>query len=127
MAAGRLQPLSSRVFPVSEAENAFRYMAQAKHIGKVVLSMEDTRLKISPRRFDAFPLHADATYLLTGGLGGLGRVLARWMIEHGARDIVLMGRSGPSVDAQADLDAMRAGGARVEVIGCDVTDEATVE
>jgi acyl transferase domain-containing protein/SAM-dependent methyltransferase/acyl carrier protein len=126
MAAGRLQPLSNRVFPVSQAEHAFRYMAQAKHIGKVVLSMEDARLKISPRRFDAFPLHADATYLITGGLGGLGRVLARWMIEHGARNIVLLGRSAPSSEVQADVDVMRATGARIEIVGCDATDEAAL-
>jgi NADPH:quinone reductase-like Zn-dependent oxidoreductase/acyl carrier protein len=126
MAAGRLQPLSNRVFPVSQAENAFRYMAQAKHIGKVVLSMEDARLKISPRRFDALPLHADATYLITGGLGGLGRVLARWMIEHGARNIVLLGRSAPSSEVQADVDVMRATGARIEIVGCDATDEAAL-
>ena len=126
MEAGRLQPLSSRVFPVSQAESAFRYMAQAKHVGKVVLSMEDARLKISPRRFEALPLHADAAYLITGGLGGLGRVLAWWMIEHGARTIVLMGRSAPSSDVQADVNAMRAAGARVEIVACDVSDEAAL-
>ncbi len=126
MAAGRLQPLPNRVFPVSQAENAFRYMAQAKHIGKVVLSMEDTRLNISPRRFDALPLRADASYLITGGLGGLGRVLAWWMIEHGARNIVLMGRSAPSPDVQAEVDSMRETGARVEIVACDATDEVAL-
>jgi len=123
VARGRLAPLPNRVFPVSRAEGAFRHMAQAKHIGKVVLSMQDARAKIAPRRIDAFPLRADAQYLITGGLGGLGRVLAGWMIEHGARNIVLMGRGGASPEAQTDVEAMRGTGASIEVISCDVTDE----
>jgi acyl transferase domain-containing protein/acyl carrier protein/predicted O-methyltransferase YrrM len=125
---GDIEPLRNRIFPVSQAESAFRYMAQAKHIGKVVLSMEDPRVKVAPRRYDVFPLRGDALYLITGGLGGLGRTLAAWMVDHGARNIVLMGRSGAATpDAQQDVEMLRARGAAVEIVRCDVADEAALQ
>ena len=127
VADGGYAPLRHQVFAISEAERAFRYMAQAKHIGKVVLSMEAPRAKLLPRKFAAMPLREDASYVITGGLGGIGRALVPWMIDHGARRIVLMGRSGAShPDAQRDLEAARARGADVVVMKCDVSDEAAL-
>ena len=63
---------------------------------------------------------ADATYLITGGLGELGLVVAAWMAEQGARHLVLMGRSAASASAQEKLDALRAGGTEVTVAHGDV-------
>ncbi len=62
-------------------------MAQARHIGKVVLTMP-----ARPRERRAARRPADATYLVTGGLGGLGLEVARWLVERGARALVLVGR-----------------------------------
>ena len=69
-----------------------------------------------------FPLNfdAEATYLITGGLGGLGRAVATWLVEQGARHLVLMGRSAPSASAQQTLDALRKAGAHVVVARGDV-------
>lgn len=64
---------------------------------------------------------ADASYLITGGLGALGQVVATWMAAHGARHLVLMGRGAPSVSAQQTLDALRVGGTEVVVARGDVT------
>ncbi|MGH3958724.1 SDR family NAD(P)-dependent oxidoreductase [Mycobacterium sp.] len=64
---------------------------------------------------------ADATYLITGGLGAVGRVVATWMAEQGARHLVLMGRGGASASAQETLDALRAAGTEVMVARGDVT------
>ena len=63
---------------------------------------------------------AEATYLITGGLGALGLVVATWMAEQGARHLVLMGRGAPSASAQEKLDALRAGGTEVTVAHGDV-------
>ncbi|WP_046317455.1 type I polyketide synthase [Mycobacterium sp. UM_Kg1] len=66
-------------------------------------------------------LRVDATYLVTGGLGAVGGTVARWLVERGARHLVLMGRSAPSPAAQAALDGLRAAGAHVTVTQGDVT------
>lgn len=66
-------------------------------------------------------LSADATYLITGGLGGLGLAVAGWMIEQGARHIVLVGRSAPSTGAAAQVERMRAAGAEITIVSADVS------
>ena len=64
---------------------------------------------------------AEATYLITGGLGGIGRAVATWMAEQGGRHLVLMGRGPASKSAQQTLDTLRAGGAEVVVARGDVS------
>jgi acyl transferase domain-containing protein/acyl carrier protein len=70
---------------------------------------------------EASRLSGEATYLVTGGLGGLGPSLARWMVERGARHLALVGRRGPSDEARAAARAMREAGAQVEILGADVS------
>ena len=67
-----------------------------------------------------------ATYIITGGLGNLGQHYARWIVEHGGRQIVLLGRSGASEAARATLDDLRRSGARIEVVTADVADPAAM-
>ncbi len=62
----------------------------------------------------------EASYLITGGLGALGLVVAKWMAEHGARHLVVMGRGDASASAQEALDALRAAGTEVIVAQGDV-------
>src|SRR5262249_18298320 len=83
LASGAIKPLPTRAFPLTEAAGAFRFMAQAKHIGKIVLTDETAA--------QAHDVRADATYLVTGGLGSLGLLVARWMVGRGARRLVLVG------------------------------------
>ncbi|WP_239651188.1 type I polyketide synthase [Mycobacterium sp. UM_Kg27] len=73
-----------------------------------------------------FDLSADATYLVTGGLGAVGGKVAGWLVERGARHLVLMGRSAPSATAQATLEALRAAGAEVTVAQGDVAKSSDV-
>ncbi len=119
---GELGLLPSRVFPITESINAFRHMAMGKHIGKVVLSLQAEEVTI---RADAHGslLRADSTYLITGGLGGLGLVIARWMAEQGVRNIVLIGRRAPTTQAEAQIKEMREMGAQVIIETADVADE----
>jgi NAD(P)-dependent dehydrogenase (short-subunit alcohol dehydrogenase family)/acyl carrier protein len=72
-------------------------------------------------------LRVDGTYLITGGLGGLGLETAKWMAQRGARHIVLMGRSEPSPSARIIVDQMRKDGIEVSVSQADVSNPADLE
>lgn len=71
-------------------------------------------------------LKADATYLITGGLGGIGLLVAQWMVEHGAKHLVLVGRSKPNEAAQATLRALEETGTQVVVVQADISQEEQV-
>jgi acyl transferase domain-containing protein len=93
--SGRLSPLPYRCFSIGEAVNAFRYMAQARQIGKIVLTVRDERVSLAPRQDKSrAEFHRDGSYLITGGLSGFGLAVAQWMAVKGARHLVLMSRSG---------------------------------
>ena len=114
--SGAMTLLPVRAFPMAQASSAFRFMAQAKHIGKLVLTQDA----------GAPAVRSDATYLITGGLGSLGLLLARWMVERGARRLVLVGRQGPSDRARDTLAELREAGAEIVIAQGDVSDEAFV-
>ncbi|MEU9446899.1 type I polyketide synthase, partial [Streptomyces sp. NPDC048304] len=109
--AGVLTPLPVTPWDVRHAPAAFRHMAQARHIGKVVLTMPA-------------PLDPDGTVLITGGTGGLGALLARHLVtEHGVRHLLLASRSGPDAPGAGQLaDELRALGADVHIEAADVAD-----
>ncbi|MFD6868517.1 type I polyketide synthase [Streptomyces koyangensis] len=109
----RLPPV--RVFDVRRAGDAFRFVSQARHVGKVVLSM--------PREWDA-----GGTVLVTGGTGALGALTARHLVrEHGVRHLLLAGRRGAEADGAAELTAeLRGLGADVTLASCDITDPEAV-
>ena len=70
------------------------------------------------------PARGDRSYLVTGGLGGVGLAVAGWLLEEGAGAVVLSGRRPPDGEAAAAVERLRAGGAEVRVEVCDVTDES---
>ncbi len=71
-------------------------------------------------------LQSDATYLITGGLGALGLKVAEWMVEQGAKQLVLTGRRGASGKAQETISQLKQAGAKVLVAQADVCDEGDV-
>ncbi|WP_437759724.1 SDR family NAD(P)-dependent oxidoreductase [Sorangium sp. So ce1389] len=117
-------PLSA--FPVSQVQEAFRLMAQAKHLGKIVVTLRDPAARLAPRSNAVEGIRADGTYLITGGLGGLGLSVAWWLVTQGARHVALLGRSSPSEDARATLRAMEEAGATVAVVQADVAQRAAM-
>jgi NADPH:quinone reductase-like Zn-dependent oxidoreductase/acyl carrier protein len=122
-----LQPLPYRIFPVSQAQQAFSHLARAQHIGKVLIAMRDPaipreRLKQAPANRAATPaIRPDASYLITGGSGGLGLRVARWLVEQGARSLVLVGRRAPDETAAPAIEQMRQQGAHITVMQADVS------
>lgn len=126
--AKQLQPLPYQSMPVSQAVEGFRLMAQAKHIGKIVLTMHDAAAApkpAPPKKQIEFP--AKASYLITGGLGGFGLAVAKWLVERGAKSLILTGRSGAgTIEAQRAVAELKRLGARVSVVKVDATDERQV-
>ncbi|MDI1314628.1 type I polyketide synthase [Prosthecobacter sp.] len=124
----KLPALPYRSFPLADAAHAFRYITQARQIGKVVLTVADAKVSLSADATDgAFQLKREGTYLVAGGLGGFGLAMSQWLVEKGARHLVLSSRSGASTEeARAGVAAMQAAGAEVTVIQSDVSDPASV-
>jgi len=87
--------------------SAFKSMAQAKHIGKLALRVSGEKVEAERARYGGVDLRSNATYLITGGLGGLGLSSARWLVENGAEHLVLLGRSNGSSEAEEAVEAMR--------------------
>ncbi|MFE1307404.1 SDR family NAD(P)-dependent oxidoreductase, partial [Streptomyces rochei] len=109
-AEGALRPLPVRTWDVRRAREAFRFMSQAKHVGKIVLTM--------PPRWNP-----EGTVLITGGTGALGGHLARRLATAGMRHLLLTSRRGTDAPGAAELAAeLRELGAEVTVAACDTTD-----
>jgi acyl transferase domain-containing protein len=123
LADGSLRPLPTRVFAFQDAIAAFRFMAQARHVGKVVLSQGAL---ICTEAAGDGDFDAGGTYLITGGCGGLGLKIAEWMVRRGARHLVLTGRSAPTADASGTIASLQASGATVTVARADVSREEDV-
>ena len=119
---GRLTPLPFRSFPASRIDAAFRLMAGGKHTGKVVVAFADAFvLRKGEPPLPVFTVKPDAAYLITGGLGGFGRVLSEWLVECGARHLMLTSRSGASTpEAVAFLEKLQSRGVDTKVIKADI-------
>lgn len=121
---GTLKPLPVTTFKAAEVVDAFRFMARAKHIGKVVIRLgESSDVLVQPKPVTGPTLREDGTYLITGGLGGFGLEVAKWLVSRGARNLVLVGRRGiSSEEARAAVRSMQEQGVRVRVAQVDVSD-----
>ncbi|ODR04079.1 polyketide synthase [Mycobacterium sherrisii] len=110
---GVLRPLPVTTFDVRRAPSALRYLSQARHIGKVVLTLPG--------------VWTSGTVLITGGTGMAGSTLARHLVaRHGARNLVLLSRRGPDAESGALVAELEAAGARVDVVACDAADRAAL-
>ncbi len=114
-AAGHLPVLPHREFPLAQATEAFRLMAGAGHIGKLVLIMPARGETTAVRTGPPAPVRSDGAYLVIGGLGGVGLATAARLAELGAGHIVLNGRRKPGEAAGTELARLRAAGARITV------------
>jgi phthiocerol/phenolphthiocerol synthesis type-I polyketide synthase C len=128
---GILHPLPFREFDANQIVEAFRYMQQARQIGKIVVTYRNPLERVVDKRTAQSPsltLSSDATYLVTGGLGGFGLRTAQWLVEKGARHLVLLGRRGPaSEEAQPALAIWKEQGIDVRAVACDITDHAQLQ
>ncbi len=108
--SGALRPLPVKAWDVRRAPEAFRFMSQARHTGKIVLSQPPV-------------LDRDGTFLITGGTGTLGALMARHLVSgHGVRHLLLASRRGSRAEGARELQAeLESLGANVTIAACDVS------
>jgi acyl carrier protein len=112
---------------VSQPPPAFQFMATDQHTGKIEVKQADPLAPVLTGESAGVIGAADATYVIAGGLGGLGLVLARWLVERGARRLVLVDRRQEELPAQAEeIGRLAAAGAEVEVACGDIADRTFV-
>ena len=116
-AAGVLTPLPVKAFDVRCAVEAYRFVSQARHIGKVVLTLPDGPAGL-----------AGGTVLITGGTGMAGSAMARHLVDrYGVPHVMLVSRGGERADGVPGLVAeLRDAGASVSVVACDIGDRDAV-
>ncbi|KAL6812029.1 hypothetical protein J3E69DRAFT_359798 [Trichoderma sp. SZMC 28015] len=116
----------TRVMDYTQIEEAFRSLQSGKSMGKTVFKPNPTDLvPIMPEKTSPLQFDQNASYLLAGGLGGLGRSIARWMVSRGAKHLIFISRSGAtSKSAQELVQELEATGCNIHVFACDISDEA---
>lgn len=138
--AGELHALPFESFALSDAPQAFRRMQRAEHVGKILIkprsaevakTSETTasgqRMLRQESAATASLFHADRTYLIAGGLGGLGLAAGQWMASRGARHIALLARREPTPLETKQIAEIEAAGCRVRRFSADVAELAQVE
>ncbi|KAK9851186.1 ketoacyl-synt-domain-containing protein [Penicillium brevicompactum] len=112
-----------KVFEASEVVEAFKYMQSGRHMGKIVIQMPKgaDQLSSGPTQIPA-KLDTTKSYLLVGGLGGIGRAVANWLVEKGARHLIFLSRSaGRLPDHRRFVCELERQGCEVEMVSGDVS------
>ena len=124
---GRLKPLPQTCFSVRDAAGAFRYMAQAKHIGKIVINNLELKKPQWPSLYQDIGLFAgQGTCLITGGFGALGILIAERLVDDGLRYLVLIGRNGAGQGEEKIIERLRDKGAKILSLKCDISQKEDV-
>ncbi|WP_169568011.1 type I polyketide synthase [Sneathiella limimaris] len=125
------RPLVHLKFKPSQIEEAFRTLQQSRHIGKIVVSMDDTadRKTVAAQKQATTPQsHYDGACLITGGQGGFGLATAKNFASKHFDHLVLIGRSGVKTpEDQAIIDQLRADGIQIDLYNADVTKRQELE
>jgi NADPH:quinone reductase-like Zn-dependent oxidoreductase/NAD(P)-dependent dehydrogenase (short-subunit alcohol dehydrogenase family)/acyl carrier protein len=122
LVSGELPSLPCQVFTLNEIDKAFRTMARSSYIGKLALRHDRAGLQVQVNQRTTLFAN-DATYVITGGLGGFGLQVAQWMAQNGAGHLALLSRRGASSEeAQQAIADMRAKGVQVNALAVDVSD-----
>ncbi|MEP5729523.1 MAG: SDR family NAD(P)-dependent oxidoreductase [Sulfitobacter sp.] len=119
-----LEALPFDAFPVHQVSDAIRFMSQARHVGKVVVTFDQEAYQVKASDDRDVSFEQKGAYLVTGGNGGFGLSIAAWMARSGAGKMVLASRSGkiPESDA-ATIEEIKAAGTKVELVSLDITSQ----
>ncbi|KAL4765263.1 uncharacterized protein BDW70DRAFT_155749 [Aspergillus foveolatus] len=121
------------VYPMQDVQAAFRFVQTGDQMGKVVLSAgSDEQVYVIPRPKGLTArtrLRPDASYLIVGGVGGIGRSVAHWLVAHGAQNLILLSRTAGNLDLDRNknsdgalfINELRHMGCRVKPVSCDVS------
>ncbi|CAG7949237.1 unnamed protein product [Penicillium olsonii] len=128
--SGAIAPLNNILrYSFGEAEEAFRLMQTGGHIGKIVLSLHPHDIvPVVPESLGSFSLPQSGTYILIGGLGGIGRSIAKVLAERGAKTLIFLSRSGSSnPEARSFLEEFQHVGILATAIAVDVAEKAQLQ
>ncbi|MCB0110238.1 MAG: KR domain-containing protein, partial [Caldilineaceae bacterium] len=129
--AGTFQPLPYTLFPITDVSSAFHFMAQGKNVGKVILALPTSAR--APGNFgrnepSELSINADSAYLITGGPDRLTLDIADWLVQQGARHLIMVARDGAiSKLPKAAVHKLEAAGAQVVVIDADLSAPQDIE
>ncbi|KAL8707059.1 MAG: hypothetical protein Q9225_007846 [Loekoesia sp. 1 TL-2023] len=115
--------------PVSQVGQGMRMMQGGKHMGKIVVEViEDDVVQVTPGPSPKAIPNPNASYLITGGTGGLGRSITRWLAGQGAKNIILVSRSGMSQKGVPELiEELKALAVNVVAKQCDIADGSQLQ
>ena len=125
--SGMFTPIPTTTYPMEKLTEAFRYMSKGSHIGKIVFDITDNfmpdELKPAVQKFSS-----NATYIVTGGFGGIGQALARWLCDNGAKHIVLVSRNGArTAAARRMVKYLKSNGVTVHSVQINVAEAKAVK
>ncbi|KAK6608712.1 Lovastatin diketide synthase LovF 12 [Botrytis cinerea] len=108
--------------PISHVEQAFRLIQARKHMGKIVLDADNSSpVTVSSPISTPVRLDSHGTYLVVGGLGGLGRVIIRFLVSHGAKHVLILSRRAHEEKSKPLMTEIESHGAHCKIITCDVS------
>lgn len=123
---GVFKAVNTHLFDAKDAVEAFNFMLQSKHMGKVVINFRDQEVEV-PVKKEKKKLDTNATYLITGGTGGFGLQIAKWLSDKGVKQLVLASRSGAkSAEAKEAIALIEENGTKVYAEPIDITNEKAV-
>lgn len=125
---GSLKPVAPVLqFGMADVEKAFRFMQAGKHMGKVVVRVDDKDVVPAVPRTPKVNVSSDATYVVAG-LGGICREIGRWLAEKGAKSLIFLSRSAASSEGNKSFaeELIRTYGTDIHAFDCDVGDQAAL-
>ncbi|KAJ5188439.1 hypothetical protein N7491_004764 [Penicillium cf. griseofulvum] len=129
-----VQPVAAH--PIQNVQAAFKFIQTGAHTGKIVLSVgPDEKAPVVPRlnhvtAASRVRLRSDASYIIVGGVGGIGRSVAHWLAAHGAKNLILLSRSAGQIDLPENQNTdgalfvrelRESAGCRVKPVSCDIS------
>ncbi|KAM0158453.1 hypothetical protein ACHAPG_004132 [Botrytis cinerea] len=108
--------------PISHVEQAFRLIQARKHMGKIVLDADNSSpVTVSSPISTPVRLDSHGTYLVVGGLGGLGRVIIRFLVSHGAKHVLILSRRAHEEKSKPLMTEIESHGAHCKIVTCDIS------
>ncbi|UQC74786.1 beta-ketoacyl synthase domain-containing protein [Colletotrichum lupini] len=126
---GSVKPIAPiQLFSMAEVEKAFRHMQAGKHMGKVVVRVDDSDMVSAIPRMPSVDIQADATYVVAG-VGGICKEIGRWLAEKGAKHLVLLSRSAASSEENKAFasELQKTYEANTYAYDCDVGNKAALQ
>ncbi|KAL9982576.1 hypothetical protein ACROYT_G004638 [Oculina patagonica] len=124
---GTLRPIKTTVYPIAAFKETFRMMSKGVHIGKIVFDVSSEPIPLCVQNSSKL-FKPNATYIITGGFGGIGLALSRWMCKKGAKHLVLVSRRGCHNAAGRRLLAfLKRQGVKVFEFAGDLSEESFVQ